>query len=186
MKFYVVRHPLTESNAADITQGWGDSPLTPQGIEGAEKLSNFLKNKSISIIYSSDLGRCVQTSEIINKVLNVQIIEEPQLREQNFGKFNNARIIKEDFDASDHSAVPPGGESFLRMKERVLNYTKTELPRSKYKILIVTHDGCFCAILSDALNLDLDSLECTTTALTIGLFDLENKDIKFIDRFNLL
>lgn len=185
MKFYVVRHPLTEFNAADITQGWGDSPLTSQGIEEAEKLSGFLKDKEISIIYSSDLGRCVQTSEIINKVLNVQIIKESQLREQNFGKFNNTRIIKEEFDASDHSAVPPGGESFLQMKERVLTYIKIKLPRDKDKVLIVTHDGCFRAILSDALKLDLDSPECVTTALTLGLFDLKNKDIKFIDRFNL-
>lgn len=65
MKFYVIRQPLTESNAAGITQGWGDSPLTPQGIEAAEKLGNFLKDKFISIIYTSDLGRCVETSEII-------------------------------------------------------------------------------------------------------------------------
>ena len=169
----------------DITQGWGDSPLTHQGIEEAEKLSGFLKDKEISIIYSSDLGRCVQTSEIINQKLNLKIIKSPGLREQNFGKFNNTSIIKEEFDASDHSKVPPDGESFLKMKQRVLTYIKTKLPRNKDKVLIVTHDGCFRAILSDALNLDLDSPECATTALTIGLFDLKNKDIKFIDKFNL-
>jgi len=185
MKFYVIRHPLTEFNAAGITQGWGDSPLTAQGIKAAEKLGYFFKDKAISAIYTSDLGRCVQTSEIINKALNIKIVKAPQLREQNFGKFNSAHLTGKEFNESDHSAAPPGGESFLQMKERVLSYIKIELPRVKDKVLIVTHHGCFRAILSDALNLDLDSPECATTALTIGLFDLKNKDIKFIDRFNL-
>ena len=149
----MVRHPLTESNAADITQGWGDSQLTSQGIEEAEKLSNFLKDKSISIIYSSDLGRCVQTSEIINKALKVRIIKEPRLREQNYGKLNNSRLAGKDFNVKNHSAVPEGGESFLQMKARVLEYIKKYLPESEDKILIVTHDGCFRALLSEALNI---------------------------------
>lgn len=185
MKFYVIRHPWTVSNVKKIDQGWGDSPLVPEGIVMAEKLGDFLKNEFISIIYSSDLGRCVQTSEIINKKLNLKIIKEPGLREQNFGKFNNVRIIKEEFDASDHSAVPPGGESFIQMKARVLNYIKAKLPRDKDKILIVTHDGCFRAIISDALGVDLDSPECETAELTVGLFDLENNKIKFINRFDV-
>lgn len=184
MNFYVVRHFLTQSNAVGIIQGWGDSQLTSQGIKAAEKLGIFLKDKSISIIYTSDLGRCVETSEIINKKLNLKIIKSPGLREQNFGKFNNTRISKEEFDASDHSAVPPDGESFLQMKARVLSYIKIELPRDKDKVLIVTHDGCFRAIISDALDVDLDSLKCETTALIIGLFNLESNNIKFIEKFN--
>jgi len=88
-------------------------------------------------------------------------------------------------DNSNHSAVPPGGESFLEMKERVLNYIKTKLPRYKDKILIVTHDGCFRAILSEALTIDLNSEKCVTTPLTISLFELESNNIKLIERFDL-
>ena len=73
VKFYVVRHSWTESNINKITQGWADSHLVPEGIEMAEKLGEFLKDESISGIFSSDLGRCVQTSKIINKQLGVKI-----------------------------------------------------------------------------------------------------------------
>jgi len=62
MKFYVVRHPWTVSNVNNINQGWSDSPLVPQGIEMAERLAGFFKDRSIAVIYSSDLGRCVETS----------------------------------------------------------------------------------------------------------------------------
>ena len=72
MKFYVVRHPWTESNVSNITQGWADSPLVSQGIKTVERLGNFLRDKSISKIFSSSLGRCIQTSKIINKKLNVK------------------------------------------------------------------------------------------------------------------
>lgn len=185
MKFYVVRHSLTESNAAGITQGWDDSRLTTQGIEEAEKLGNFLKDKSISIIYTSDLGRCVQTSEIINKALKVRIIKEPQLREQNYGKLNNNRLSGKDFNVKNHSAIPEDGESFLQMKVRVLKYIKFQLPKGDAKILIVTHDGCFRALLSEALNIDIDSDRCNTTPLTIGLFELKNSNLELNKRFAL-
>lgn len=187
MKFYVVRHPWTESNVKRITQGWADSPLVSQGIEMAEKLGEFLKDKSILKIYTSDLGRCVQTSKIINKRLNVETVKVSDLREQNLGNFNGVHkdIIKKEFDENDHSAIPLNGESFLQMKERVLNYIKNNLPIGKNNILVVTHTGCFQSILSDSLNEDVDSEKCHTTPLTVGSFELKNNNIKFIERFDL-
>ncbi|MBW3020110.1 histidine phosphatase family protein [Candidatus Woesearchaeota archaeon] len=187
MKFYVVRHPWTESNVKKITQGWADSPLIPEGVEMAERLANFLKNKSISKIFTSDLGRCIQTSEIINKILKVDICKIKKLREQNFGKFNglDKEIIKKEFDETNHSAIPSDGESLLQMKDRVLGYIKNELPRKENNVLIVTHTGCFQSILSDALKIDLTSEECHTNPLTICLFELTNKNIKLIERFDI-
>ena len=187
MKFYVVRHPWTESNVNNITQGWADSPLIPQGVEMAEKIGEFLKAKSISKIFTSDLGRCVQTSQIINNKLNIEVSKISDLREQNLGKFNGVRkdIIKKEFDESDYSATPLNGESFLQMKNRVLNYVKNKLPTDTDNILIVTHTGCFQSILSDSLNEDLDSEKCHTTPLTVGFFELENNNIKFIERYDL-
>lgn len=188
MKFYVVRHPLTEFNVQGITQGWADSPLTPQGIEMANKLGEFLKDKNITKIFSSDLGRCIQTSEIISKHLGIGIAPASELREQNFGKFNGASqdIIKKEFNKDDCSAVPPGGESFYQMKKRVLNYIKNKLPKNKDDILLlVTHEGCFRGMLSDVLNTDPDSNKCEITSLSIGLFETINSNIKLIEIINL-
>lgn len=73
MLIYIVRHPETEYNKKGLTQGHGDSLLTQQGVEIAKKLGESLEDKNIQKIYSSDLGRCIQTSKIINKFLNVKI-----------------------------------------------------------------------------------------------------------------
>lgn len=60
MVIYIVRHPETEYHKKGLTQGHDDSPLTKRGIKTAEKLGQLLKNKNISKLFSSDLGRCIQ------------------------------------------------------------------------------------------------------------------------------
>lgn len=177
MKFYVLRHPITESNINKIAQGWSDSPLIPKSIKVAEAHGKFLKDKNITRIYTSDLGRCIQTSKIINKFLDVQIKRKRELREQNLGKYNGIHIdeIKKEFDENDYDAKPPKGESFKEMKTRVLSFIKNL--RDNDNVLIVTHTGCVQSILSEALNEDLNSENCKTKEETICLFELENEKI---------
>lgn len=94
MMIYFVRHGETEWNKKEILQGHKDSPSTIKGINNAEKLGKILRDKKIEIIYSSDLGRCVQTAEIINRWLKVKIIKTKELRERNFGDLNGSLLNK--------------------------------------------------------------------------------------------
>ena len=182
MKFYVIRHPLTESNVNKITQGWADSPLIQEGINTAEKLGEYFLDKKITKIYSSDLGRCVQTSNIVNKKLGLEIIKVKGLREQNLGKYNGLpkSIIKQEFDEYDYSALPKEGERFLDMSKRVLDYIHSI--DNEDNILIVTHTGCYQSILSYALNEDLDSDKCKTSSLTTCLFERKEDKIVLLKR----
>ena len=184
MKFYVIRHPTTESNIKRITQGWADSPLIPESIKLAEEHGKNLKNKKIKKIYTSDLGRCVQTSNIINQFLKVEIIKKEELREQNLGIYNGIHkdIIKKEFDEHDYEAKPPEGESFKEMKTRVLNFIKKLEKENKEKtILIITHTGCLEGILQKALEKPLNSNKIKTKQETVYLFELENNKIKLIE-----
>ena len=160
MLIYVVRHPYTKSNVQKITQGHSDSPLYWIGIIQAHILGMKLKNNEISKIITSDLGRCVQTSNIINKFLKVPITKTEKLREQNLGKYNGVpkSKIKEEFDEDDPKAIPKGGESLFQGKERVITYLKTM--KDKDTVLIVTHSGCFQSILSEAYNIPLNDKMC--------------------------
>ena len=126
MVIYIVRHPETEYNIKGLTQGHKDSPLTKQGIKTAEKLGKLLEKRNISKIYSSDLGRCIQTSEIINKSLNVYISPKRELRERNHGDYNgkSSKLISQTFNMSNPNLILPNGESFNQMKVRVLNFIK--------------------------------------------------------------
>jgi len=92
INLYIVRHGQTSFNFENKVQGWGDSFLTPEGIEGVKKLGNYWKrtNKTFDKIYSSDSGRTLQTTRIILETIEKDIgsiIPHPGLREYNFGYY---------------------------------------------------------------------------------------------------
>ncbi len=180
MVIYVVRHPETEYNKKGLTQGHDDSSLTEQGIKTAKKLGELLKNKDIVKIYSSDLGRCIQTSKLINKYLNVKISPRTELRERNYGDYNGkkGKLISDTFNISDPYFVLPNGESFNQMKERVLNFVN-KVDKST-PILIVTHEGCLRAILSEILNFSFLSPKCDTRSNEVIILNKEKQKINIL------
>jgi len=143
MRIYFIRHFETEWNKKDICQGWKNSNLTKKGKKDAGRIGKKLKNKKIEIIFSSDLGRCLETSKIINKFLNVKIVKNKKLRERNFGRLNgkNGKVLREELDIIDLKLRAPNGESINDMKKRVLDFIKS-LSKKKYDcVLIVSHYG---------------------------------------------
>ncbi len=88
MNFFTTRHPQTEWNKAGLIQGHLDSSLTEFGVETAHRVGEKIAGRGVTVIVSSDLGRCKQTSAIINEYLHVPIEYTDTLREQDFGIFN--------------------------------------------------------------------------------------------------
>ena len=68
MKLIIVRHGETEWNTQDIAMGQLDSPLTLKGIQQAHAIAERLRRLSFCALYSSDLGRAVQTVNIIAEI----------------------------------------------------------------------------------------------------------------------
>lgn len=164
MIFYFVRHGETEWNKKKIIQGHQDSPLTLKGKASAEKLGKILRNKNVEIIYTSDLGRCLQVAEIINKYLKVKLVKTSKLRERNFGDLNGKpeEEIKRKLDLSNPNKEAPNGESFNQLKSRIINFIKS-LSKEKFRtVLLVTHDGPVRAILSEYYKVNFNSKKCDT------------------------
>lgn len=89
---YIARHGKTMLNTNDQSQGWIDAPLTPAGIEVAEKLGRGLSHIKFDSVYSSDSGRAIETASLIlenngQKNLINKINKDQRLREFNFGTF---------------------------------------------------------------------------------------------------
>lgn len=59
--FYVVRHGQTLFNVMNKVQGWCDTPLTAEGVAGAEALGRGLADVEFAAAFSSDSGRAIQT-----------------------------------------------------------------------------------------------------------------------------
>ncbi len=65
MLLYIIRHGETYGNING--DGFSETPLTPTGKEQARLLGERFKNEQIAKIYTSTLGRAVETAQSIKK-----------------------------------------------------------------------------------------------------------------------
>ena len=64
-QFIVIRHGETAWNAQSRIQGHLDSPLNEEGLAQAVLVAERLAHEPFSTLYSSDLGRALQTVQPI-------------------------------------------------------------------------------------------------------------------------
>lgn len=151
---HIARHGKTEWNSLKIYQGTYDSPLTHEGIEGAEKMAELLADKNITHVFTSPLGRAEATAKIVADRIKVPVLTVPSFDEMSFGVFQqrSQEKIKElfaDFFINRHDNahyklfVPyPSGESYFDVYQRVL---------SDVMKLLVTHDN-FVIVGHESVN----------------------------------
>ncbi|MCH5464783.1 histidine phosphatase family protein [Levilactobacillus tujiorum] len=65
IKIYVVRHGETLLNSFDRMQGWVDSDLTAKGRQQAVATGKRLQHIPFDYVCSSDLGRAIETRDLI-------------------------------------------------------------------------------------------------------------------------
>jgi len=162
---FVVRHGETEWNLSGEQQGHLDSQLTESGIKQAHALAEGLLRKGTEIIYSSDLGRAVQTAEIIGAKLGLGINVDHRLRERHLGSMQGLtkkefrRLYPDEwsaFDSGDPDYCFPGGESARQRYERSVACVEELAQRHPGgKLLVVTHGGVLNSLFYYALRIPL-------------------------------
>lgn len=85
MNIYIARHGETKWNVEGRMQGFKNSDLTQRGISDARSLGESLKNIDFDYIYSSPLGRALDTAKYIRKDDSINIILDDSLKELNLG-----------------------------------------------------------------------------------------------------
>jgi len=86
LHIYLFRHGRTFFNEAHKFTGWKDSKLSPNGIKDAKKIAKLLKNKKITVAFTSDLTRAKETlKEVLKYHPNTKIITDKKLRERSYG-----------------------------------------------------------------------------------------------------
>lgn len=166
--FYLVRHGQTVWNTLGQTQGHGNSPLTELGKQQAKNLAEALREYPIDIIYCSDLGRAVETANIIGEELGLEINPTEALREMGFGIWEGMplkkieKIYPETFkkwrDEPDKVHIE-GGETLSMIKER--QDKLIEELNKKYKnkhILLVSHSVTVRVMLLSFLGSDVKNI----------------------------
>ena len=140
--FYMIRHGETEANAAQVMAGSTDSPLTENGRKQAyqaQKIVDMLEEKPARI-YHSHLSRARDTALIINEVLNVEMVEDPDLSEICAGDWEGVPW-SECMEIVDNWVQGPGGEHPEDFFERIKRGKRKALEDTDTPVLIVCHGG---------------------------------------------
>lgn len=149
MKIYITRHGETDWNKKGLMQGWMNSDLTEKGIENARMLGESLKDINFDVIYSSPLGRALDTAKYINGESNTKIVLIESLKEMGFGIWEgmeHSKIKELYFEQyTNFWERPPlykpheDGESFEGLLKRVKKAWDEILKAGGNNILVVTH-----------------------------------------------
>jgi broad specificity phosphatase PhoE len=193
LRFLVIRHGETISNAEKRFSGHQDVKLTEKGIWQAEQLSNRLKGEIIDFAYSSDLKRAIHTAKIVLQDHDIPLLKEPLFKEINFGnweglKWDEIGNKNEERQYNNWWKQPdlalPRGESLLDLKKRVqigLNRViqKHYEEDNDKTIAIFCHGGVAKIIVGLALDIPINNvwhIRQESTALNILIYI---KDIGF-------
>lgn len=147
--------------------GQTDVELNEEGFRQARRWQPFFRNISLAKVLCSDLKRSLQTAETIVKEHPLPITPLSDLREVNMGAWEGLRFDEvsekypEEFtlrgiDPVNHQ--PPGGESFLDLKSRVVRCLEKTLSRTTGNVLIVGHAGVNRVFLCHLLGMPLGNL----------------------------
>jgi len=183
----IVRHGETEWNIKSIRQGNLDSRLTEKGMAQAKALAQRLTREHFTALYSSDLGRAVQTAEEVASVTGHEIITDPRLRERHLGIFQglSGEEIKQKHpeEYKLHRSlgpdyVIPGGESVKQQVARNIAYLN-EIG-SKHlgeTIVVVTHGGVISGLFRHTFSIPFNAprrFEFTNAGLNIFAYEEGN------------
>ncbi|MBC1483195.1 histidine phosphatase family protein [Listeria sp. FSL L7-1485] len=148
---YFVRHGKTEWNMTGQMQGWGDSPLVAEGIDGAKAVGEVLKDTQLDAVYTSTSKRTKDTAAYILADRDIEIRELEELKEMHFGTWEGVTVTEidekypEERAKSLHSpetykAEVNGGETYYELAERLQQGVEKIIAETPIgNILVVSH-----------------------------------------------
>ncbi|MFN0070063.1 MAG: histidine phosphatase family protein [Chloroflexota bacterium] len=182
VQILLARHGETEWNLSRRFQGHLDSPLTDRGREQAALLAERLAREPVSAVYSSDLGRAMDTAQPISLRHGLPLVSSPLLREIDCGHWTGQ--AKEELALRHPEAIEryriapslhrmPGGESLADVQARGSQFLRDLQPGEPGSyIVLITHHIVVETLLARALGLSLADLWLTIPAGNCFLSEL--------------
>lgn len=147
----LVRHGETAWNRERRLQGHIDVPLNDEGLWQARAVARALAIERPDVLYSSDLIRARQTAEAIAHATGLPLVQEPRLRERNYGVFEGVPMAElpqrfpreyDEWRRRVPEAVIEGAETLVAFSARVEAILQTLAQRhAGQTVVVVTHGG---------------------------------------------
>ena len=177
-RILAVRHGETDWNRDTRIQGHTDIALSDKGRWQAERLAQALRDEPIAAFYASDLSRAFETAATTARAHGKPVQAHKGLRERAFGHFEGLTWAEiEAHHPQDALAwrkrvpdfAPPGGESLLQLRERVVAAVDEIAARHPgEQLMLVAHGGVLDILYRAATRLELQAArtwDLTNTAV---------------------
>jgi broad specificity phosphatase PhoE len=167
-RILLIRHGETDWNRIHRFQGRSDVPLNQKGREQARALAVVLRHEPITAIYSSPLGRAIETARLIKMFhFSTPFFEEEALVEMDLGDFDGMEAKRwaaqfQDFrkawQENPESVKMPGGESLKDVQTRAIDALEriTNIYPPGSTLLICRHNFVNLTIVCHALEISLN------------------------------
>ena len=134
-------HATTTDNEAGIATGWLPGELSELGREQARELGE--RRGDVDVVFSSDLGRALETVEYAFLDHDVPVFLDWRLRECDYGDLNGAPVAELEAVRARYVDTPfPNGESYHDVLARTDSFVRDVKRRWDGKrICVVAHSA---------------------------------------------
>jgi broad specificity phosphatase PhoE len=168
VRILLARHGETVFNVEGRWQGQSDSPLTERGLAQARELARALADEPIAAVYSSDLGRAVDTAAEVAKRHHLAVTTDERLREIDTGAWTGkgrAEITAEfpggleAWATQPTSMRLPNGETLFEAQTRALAFFAQRMPaHAAQTVVVISHGAIGQTILVNAMGGTVEDL----------------------------
>jgi len=136
-------HAISTDNEAVIATGWLEGQLSEEGRRLARRLGERRRGEWIDTVYTSDLGRAIETAELAFGDSGIPIRRDARLRECNYGLLNGGPVFEVERDRIKRIDEPfPGGESYRQTVERMRSFLgDVALEHGSGRIVVIGHSA---------------------------------------------
>lgn len=149
---YVITYTEATHHVENLVGGWFDSALTPRGTRDAHRVAIALGERGLdgggTSLYCSDLLRTRQTAEPIAERLGLEILIDPDLREQSYGAAGGTPPGSTPFvpptptgERMHHRDGVDGSETRFEWARRTYGALQRVLASGEQNAVVVTHGG---------------------------------------------
>lgn len=166
-RIIAIRHGETAWNVDTRIQGHLNIPLNARGRWQAAQLAQALADEPITAVYASDLTRAWETASHVGQLQKVDVTPEIGLRERGFGEFEGKTFVEIEADlpeqahrwrSRDPLFAPPGGESLVDLRKRVLEAASRLAARHPGELIaLVGHGGVMDVLYRAATRQAIDA-----------------------------
>jgi len=165
MNIYLLRHGETEENRKGSYYGKLDISLNTVGINQGNKAKVFFNDIKVDRVYVSDKKRTLEMAKLVLGETEIGFIQDSRINETNFGDFEGKTYAEIStvypkecifWGKNWKEFVPPNGESYIKLCERVKRFMEDIKNLEFDNILICAHSGVIRAIYCYVMNENID------------------------------